>query len=86
LDGFKSPPGPPRPRKRPIFSQIQNPPLLNPPLAAADPTFLFSERASLLNIDTLSSMRNGNYMQSRSMHVEYVHRRTVPATTKFSDR
>ena len=30
LDGLKAPPGPPRLRKRPIFSQIQNHPLLNP--------------------------------------------------------
>ena len=33
---FKSRPGLPRPRKRPIFNQIQNPPLLNPPLATAE--------------------------------------------------
>jgi len=33
---FQRPPGPPRPRNRPIFSQIQNPPLLNPPLATAE--------------------------------------------------
>ena len=32
---LSSSPGPPRPRKRPIFNQIQNPPLLNPPLATA---------------------------------------------------
>ena len=34
--GVPGAPGPPRPRKRPIFSQIQNPPLLNRPLATAD--------------------------------------------------
>ena len=28
--GVPGSPGPPRPRKRQIFSQIQNPPLLNP--------------------------------------------------------
>ena len=36
LDSLKSHPGPPGPRRRPIFSQIQNPPLLNPPLATAE--------------------------------------------------
>ena len=34
--GIPGAPGPPRPRKRLIFSQIPTPPLLNPPPATAD--------------------------------------------------
>jgi len=36
--GLLGHPGPPRPPKRPIFHQITDPPLLNPPLAAAETT------------------------------------------------
>ena len=43
--GVPGAPAPPRPRKRLIFSQIQNHPLLNPPLATADSSAQIKEPA-----------------------------------------